>query len=195
MKRPIGYATDGFPIHSLGWFNKPNEVEDKLDEYRGMLDEKGSYFYNVMRNESWSVLDCFTGEPQKISKDKWTYRQDKFGDDYIGMPLKFTLREYSQTYHKTDMCYVMTGILEKEQILLTDGTAMRVNSKKGSIFYCNSECYGIFYEAVKSKSIRGRVILYGEILNKCPPSWQEFTPFEIPAYKGLRQQVSQKTKL
>ena len=159
-----------------------------------MLDEKGRYFYNVMNEESWAVADCLTGEPQKFSKDKWTHRQDKFGDDYVGMPLKFKLQKYSQTDHKTDICYVMTGNLEKEQILLTDGTTKQVKNKKGSIFFCNSRCYGIFFQAEKKTSIRGRAIIYDEILENCPVNFTEYTPFDIPTYKGPKQRISQKSK-
>ena len=193
-KRPIGYAMDGYPIHALGWFDKANDVEDQLDECRGMVDENGQYFYNVMYQENWAVANCLTGEPQKFSKDKWTHRKDKFGNNYVGMPLKFAIQEYTRTNHKNDICYVMTGILEKEQILLTSGTTKQVKNKKGSIFYCNSSCYGIFFQAEKKPSIRGRAIIYDEILDNCPASFQEFTPFEIPNYNGPRQQASQKTK-
>ena len=66
MKRPIGYAMDGYPIHALGWFSKENDVENKLDECRGMTDENGRYFYNVMKNDSCDVLNCLTGRPQKF---------------------------------------------------------------------------------------------------------------------------------
>ncbi len=190
QKRPIGYAMDGYPIHALGWFDKANHVEDELDNCRGMVDKKGQYFYNVKSEESWAVADCLTGEPQKFSKDRWIHRKDKFGDNYVGMPLKFNIQKYFQT----DMCYVMTGILKKEQILLTDGTTKHVSNKIGSIFYCNSKCYGIFFEVEKKSSIRGRAILYDEILDNCPTTFTEFTPFDIPAYKGPRQQVSQKNK-
>ena len=194
MKRPIGYAMDGYPIHALGWFDNANDVEEQLDECRGMVDENGLYFYNVMHQESWAVADCLTGEPQKFSKDKWTHRKDKFGDNYVGMPLKFALQEYTRTNHKTDICYVMTGILEKEQILLTDGTTKQVKNQNGSIFYCNSECYGIFFQAEKKPSIKGRAVIYDEILDNCPVTFTEYTSFDILAYKGPRQQVSQKNK-
>jgi hypothetical protein len=194
MKRPIGYAMDGYSIHALGWFDNANDVEEQLDECRGMVDENGQYFYNVMHQESWAVADCLTGEPQKFSKDKWTHRKDKFGDNYVGMPLKFALQEYTRTNHKTDICYVMTGILEKEQILLTDGTTKQVKNQNGSIFYCNSECYGIFFQAEKKPSIKGRAVIYDEILDNCPVTFTEYTPFDILAYKGPRQQVSQKNK-
>ncbi len=109
------------------------------------------------------------------------------------MPLKFTLQEYSQTEHKSNTCYVMTGVLEKEQILLTDGTTNQVKNQNGSIFYCNSECYGIFFQAEK-KPLKGRAIIYDEILDDCPVTFTEFTPFDIPVYKGSRQHVSQKNK-
>ena len=183
MKRPIGYAMDGYPIHALGWFDKANDVEDELDDCRGMMDENGNYFYNVKNEESWEVANCLTGEPQKFSKDKWIHRQDKFGNKYVGIPLKFTVQEYSQTDHKLDICYVMTGILEKEQILLTDGTTKQLKNETGSIFYCNSHCYGIFFEVQKDPSIRGRAVLYDQILDGCPVTFENSNPFDIPAYK------------
>ena len=194
LKRPIGYAMDGYPIHALGWFDKANDVENELDDCRGMIDEKGNYFYNVMSEKSWAVADCLSGEPQKFSKDKWTHRQDKFGNNYVGLPVKFKIQEYSRTDYKTDMCYVMTGILEKEQILLTNGSTKKVKNKMGSIFYCNSKCYGIFFEAEKNSSIRGRAILYDQILDNCPVAFKNPVLFDIPVYKGLKQRKSQKSK-
>ena len=192
MKRPIGYAMDGYPIHALGWFDKANDVEDELDDCRGMMDENGNYFYNVKNEESWEVANCLTGEPQKFSKDKWIHRQDKFGNKYVGIPLKFKVQEYSQTDHKLDICYVMTGILEKEQILLTDGTTKQLKNETGSIFYCNSHCYGIFFEVQKDPSIRGRAVLYDQILDGCPVTFENSNPFDIPAYKGPKRRVSKK---
>ena len=194
MKRPIGYAMDGYPIHALGWFSKENDVENKLDECRGMTDENGRYFYNVMKNDSWDVLNCLTGRPQKFSKDKWTHRKDKFGDNYVGMPVKFKIDTYTQTDQKADKCYIMTGNLNKEQILLTDGTTQQVKNKSGSIFYCNSKCYGVFFEAEKKASIRGRAIIYDEILDSCPASLVDFKRFDISPYRGPRQKVSKKKK-
>ncbi len=82
----------------------------------------------------------------------------------------------------------------KEQILLTDSTTKQVKNQNGSIFYCNSECYGIFFQAEKKPSIKGRAVIYDEILDNCPVTFTEYTPFDILAYKGPRQQVSQKNK-
>ena len=159
-----------------------------------MTDENGRYFYNVMKNYSWDVLNCLTGRPQKFSKDKWTHRKDKFGDNYVGMPVKFKIDTYTQTDHKADKCYIMTGNLNKEQTLLTDGTIQQVKNKSGSIFYCNSKCYGIFFEAEKKASIRGRAIIYDEILDSCPASLADFKRFDIPPYRGPRQKVIKKKK-
>ena len=193
-KRPIGYAMDGYPIHALGWFNKANDIEAQLDECRGMEDEKGAYFYNVKSDNSWDVITCLTGQPQKFSKDRWSYRKDKYGDEYVGMPLKFKIDTYTRTIHDTDICHVMSGILEKEQILLTDGSTQHMKNQVGSIFYCNPGCYGVFMEAEKTQSIRGRAILYDQILDKCPTTFTETTLFDIPVYTGPRQQVNQKVK-
>jgi hypothetical protein len=56
------------------------------------------------------------------------------------------------------------------------------------------ECYGIFFQAEKKTSIKSRAVIYDEILDNCPVTFTEFTPFDILAYKGPRQQVSQKNK-
>ena len=55
-----------------------NNVEKYLDECRGMNDKNGNYFYNVMSKPNWDILNCFNGDPKKISKDDNTiYYQSK----------------------------------------------------------------------------------------------------------------------
>ena len=94
----------------------------------------------------------------------------------------------------SEMCIRDRGNLNKEQILLTDGTTQQVKNKSGSIFYCNSKCYGVFFEAEKKASIRGRAIIYDEILDNCPASLVDFKRFDISPYRGPRQKVSKKKK-
>ena len=50
-----------------------NNVEKYLDECRGMNDKNGNYFYNVMSKPNWDILNCFNGDPKKISKELATY--------------------------------------------------------------------------------------------------------------------------
>ena len=51
-----------------------------------------------------------------------------------------------------------------------------------------------FFEAEKKASIRGRAIIYDEILDSCPASLVDFKRFDISPYRGPRQKVSKKKK-
>lgn len=187
-KKPIGYAMDGFPIHALGWFDKGNAVEVQLDLCRGMKDASGNYFYNVKTSSSWDVLNCLTGEPQKFARDRWHHRVDRTGKEITGIPMRFAIKDSMRTSHGRDVCHVMTGMLQGEQLLLTSGKTRRVNAEEGALFYCNKACYGLFFEADKSRKIRGRAIYYDYIVSGCPggfdvASLRTFTPYEGPVQK------------
>ena len=89
-KKPIGFSMDGHPIHALGWFNKENDVESKLDKCRGMTDLAGNYFYNVKATAPWGILDCFNSEPRRFAKDKFDMRLDSKGREVTGCAASLT---------------------------------------------------------------------------------------------------------
>ena len=49
-----------------------------------------------------------------------------------------------------------------------------------------------FFEVQKDPSIRGRAVLYDQILDGCPVTFENSSPFDIPAYKGPKRRVSKK---
>lgn len=185
-KKPIGYAMDGFQILALGWFDKANGVENALDTCRGMKDETGDYFYNVKTTSDWDVLNCLSGRPQNFARDRWLHRVDRTGKEITGIPIRFAIKDSSRNSYGGDVCHVMTGMLQGEQVLQTNGTARRVGAEEGSLFYCNNACYGLFFEADKSRAIRGRAIYFDYIASGCPGGFnvselKTFAPYEGPA--------------
>lgn len=185
-KKPIGYAMDGFPILALGWFDKKNAVEQDLDPCRGMKDATGQYFYNVKTTSSWDVLHCLAGRPQHFARDRWNHRSDRTGKEITGIPIRFAIKDSTRTSYGRDVCHVMTGMLQGEQILQTNGQARKIRAQEGSLFYCNKACYGLFFEADKSRTFRGRAIYYDYITDGCPAGFgvarlTTFTPYEGPA--------------
>ncbi|MCK7614495.1 YHYH protein [Roseibium sediminicola] len=185
-KKPIGYAMDGFPILALGWFDKKNAVEKDLDPCRGMKDASGQYFYNVKTTSSWDVLNCLSGRPQHFARDRWFHRQDRTGKEITGIPIRFAIEDSSRRAYGGDVCHVMTGVLQGEQLLLTEGRTRKVRAEEGALFYCNKACYGLFFEADRSRAIRGRAIYYDRIADGCPRGFdvsglKTFTPYEGPA--------------
>ena len=187
-KQPIGFAKDGHPIHALGWFNSENRIEDKLDECRGYTDSTGRYFYNVMPEANWDVLNCFSGTPMKFSKDKWVSRKDQRGFEIIGYPIKYQISEYSSFESDLGTCYVKKGVLKEEQLLLTPERTKKIRNKEGNIFYCNAECYGMFFEADKKPSFKGRVMYYDLITSRCPKSLNQEKLAFFDAYEGPAQE-------
>jgi hypothetical protein len=186
-KKPIGFAMDGYPIHAIGWFDPKNNIENQLDECRGYTDADGTYFYNVMRERNWDILNCFSGKPQKFAKDSWRPRKDKNGNEIIGYPLKFRVKNYSfQKYDRQD-CHIIRGILSKEQLLLTSGRTKKIKNKEGSIFYCNPQCYGMFFQADKNSQFKGRVMYYDVADNKCPVELKKENLALFESYKGPPQ--------
>ena len=186
-KQPIGFAMDGFPIHALGWFDRKNDIEDKLDDCRGFTDANGRYFYNVMHAAKWDILTCFTGRPKGFAKDEWEARRDSRGHEIVGYPLKFTIAAYAVEEHGAERCHVASGVVPREQILLTSGETKKIENQAGALFYCNSGCYGMFFEADKRASFRGRVLYFDKVIEACPAAFDvaKFTGFE--AYKGPPQ--------
>lgn len=187
-KKPIGFAMDGFPILALGWFKRENDIEYNLDQCRGMSDEKGNYFYNVMNKSKWDILNCFHGEIKKISKDKWRQRKDKNNNNIVGIPIKFEIKNVETLKFKNDLCYTIFGTLKNEQLLLTNQSTKKLREQEGTIFHCNPGCYGLFFEADKKPSIKGRTIYYDFTEKKCPielklSSIKIFEPYEGPSQK------------
>ena len=184
LKQPIGFAMDGFPILALGWFKKSNDVESMLDDCRGMTDENGQYFYNVMSTKKWDIVNCLHGKPQKFSKDKWTQRKDKNGRDIIGVPIKFNISRYKSINTNGDMCHIISGDLKKEQVLRANGTTAIVSNTKGDIFHCNNKCYGLFFEAAKKPEYKGRVMFYDLVTDGCPSDFSVTGLKPFDAYTG-----------
>ncbi|WP_299820754.1 YHYH protein [uncultured Roseibium sp.] len=185
-KKPVGYAMDGFPILALGWFDQSNSVEAQLDRCRGMKDASGAYFYNVKTTSSWDVLNCLSGTPQNFARDSWEHRVDRTGKEITGLPIRFAIRDSSRTSHGSDVCHVMTGLLQGEQILQDDGSARPIEAQEGALFYCNKACYGLFFEADRSQRFGGRAIYYDHIASGCPSGFdvsglKTFTPYDGPA--------------
>jgi hypothetical protein len=186
-KQPIGFAMDGYPIHALGWFDNANNIEDQLDECRGYTDSKGRYFYNVMTQANWDILTCFTGKPKRFAKDKWAARKDKNGNDIVGYPVKFDIKNYSAQQYGAETCHVVTGTIPKEQLLRTNGSTIKINDADGSIFYCNPSCYAMFFEADKKPQFKGRVIYYERVTDKCPARFSVSDLILFEAYEGPPQ--------
>ena len=195
-KKPIGFAKDGYPILALGWFNNENNIEQELDECRGYRDSNGTYFYNVMSVAKWDILDCFSGKPSKFAKDKWTARKDKNGNDIVGYPVKFKVEDYSHPKFDSESCHIMTGTIPKEQLLMTSGKTKKIKNKSGTLFYCNSQCYGMFFEADKKSHFKGRVIYYDLVEQTCPNSFSTKNLSLFEAYRGPDQKYKapQETK-
>ncbi len=56
----IGYALDGFPLHTR--LKEQSAEESRLDQCRGHSDETRGYHYHVADPGSNSFIDCFQGE-------------------------------------------------------------------------------------------------------------------------------------
>ncbi|WP_052702238.1 YHYH protein [Marinomonas sp. S3726] len=165
-KQPVGYAADGFPILALGWFDKSNDIEAKLDECRGATDVSGQYFYNIESQGDYAILDCLKGKEQRFARDKWVHRKDSKGKEIQGMPVKLAVTDYQQIESKGKTCYIMSGTLSDEQILKANGGVQRVKQLEGSIFYCSTSCYGQFTETRKAKA-RGRTSMFDSEVKGC----------------------------
>ena len=176
QKLPIGYAKDGFSIHALGWFDSANDIEDKLDQCRGVIDSEGKYFYNMKSTKKWDILNCYSGEPQKTGPRGSILRHDKNGDPLSGgqgfkgmIPIKFRIDKYYTQEHEGELCHFALGEVSKENLLLENGNILRNYQKMGNIFYCNSGCYGHFFESEK-RAPGGRITQYDLITSNCPGS-------------------------
>ena len=95
----------------------------------------------------------------------------------------------------------MYGTLENEQLLLTNQSTKKIRKEDGAIFHCNSGCYGLFFEADKKPSIKGRAMYYDFIDKTCPlefnvSSIKTFEPYlgTPQQYKGEPQKGGKKKK-
>ena len=177
--------------NAKGWFKKENNIEKDLDQCRGMKDEEGNYFYNVLSKSKWDILNCFHGKKRKMAKDKWKARKDKNNNEIVGRPIKFEIEKVKTLVSKNDICYSMYGTLSNEKLLLTNQTTKKIKKEQGTIFHCNSGCYGLFFEADKKPNIKGRTMYYDFISETCPidfkiSSIKTFEPYMGPPqkYKG-----------
>ncbi|MCV0426525.1 MAG: YHYH protein [Roseibium sp.] len=186
-RKPVGYAMDGFPILALGWFDKSNAVESQLDPCRGMKDGSGNYFYNVKTTSGWDVLNCLSGRPQHFARDHWEHRKDRTGKEITGIPIHFAIKDSTRKSYGREVCHVMSGMLQGEQVLQSNGRARRVQAEEGALFYCNKACYGLFFEADKSRAFRGRAIYYDYITSGCPGGFNVSGLKTFPAYEGPAQ--------
>lgn len=193
-KRPIGYAMDGFPILALGWFDKGNDIEGLLDDCRGIHDAADQYFYNVRHEAKYDILDCFIGtQARGFGRDTWKSRIDQYGDEIVGTPVGFVVKKYEVRASGADLCQVMIGTLTNEQLLQTNGSAKTVKNQTGTLFYCNSGCYGQFFVADQSSAFRGRAMYHERPTDSCPDvlGLAGLTLFD--AYQGPKQSNSQRS--
>ena len=187
-KRPIGFSMDGFPILALGWFDKANDIEAKLDDCRGIYDADDHYFYNVKHSAKYDILNCFMGSKTRGGhRDSWQKRIDQYGQEIVGTPIGFTIKSHKILKSGNDMCFVMTGTLKKEQLLQTNGSTKQVRNQNGTLFYCNSGCYGQFFEADPSSNIRGRAMYHERPTHNCPAVLNLNSLALFEAYEGPKQ--------
>lgn len=194
QKRPIGFAMDGFPILALGWFDKGNDIEGLLDECRGIHDASDQYFYNVRHEGKWDILDCFIGtEARGFGRDSWKARIDAYGNEIVGTPIGFVIEKFELRSDGNNLCQVMAGTLTNEQLLQTNGSVKQTKNQKGTLFYCNSGCYGQFFVADQSSSIRGRAMYHERPTSNCPAVLGLASLTLFDAYEGPKQSNSQRS--
>ena len=177
VRRPIGFANDGYPILALGWFDPAARIEDKLDPCRGATDVEGRYFYNVQPEGDFAVLNCFSGTPTGRSGDKTAMRPSPEGGDYTGLPIRFRITEATRG---TGTCHSMTGLLSDRNVLTGPGNSVSVDQVAGTLFYCSSSCYGHFAEA-QGAGQRGRAIYFRRDTSGCAA---DFAPATDNAFLG-----------
>lgn len=180
-RQPIGFANDGFPILALGWFDSTNNVEARLDSCRGMKDSTGRYFYNVKTTSKWDILNCYSGQVRRFSRDRWEPRRDRNGDAITGAKLQFHISEFRSEGVGGETCYVMEGTVVDTRLLETSGRIRRVSSEPGAIFYCNPRCYAEFFEPEPDRKYRGPVLFYDRITEACPA---HFDPTRLALFDG-----------
>lgn len=181
-RQPIGYAFDGFPILALGWFDSANDIEDKLDECRGVKDASGRYFYNAKSSDDYAILDCFSGTPVGSSRDSWDRRLDNSGKEIVGIPMKFTIDEFKTVPNGSKSCYVMSGTMGQTRVQLNSGNVENVSGATGSLFYCDQNCYGHFIE--KPGAGKGKTLVFDRHVKSCPANLSAASNNAFEAYQG-----------
>ena len=180
-KRPIGIANDAHPILALGWFAQSNSVEAELDDCRGMSDDSGTYFYNVQRDGLHDILNCFTDQVHKTSRDSFEMRVDSAGNDIVGAKLALDVRSYSSPVYGETVCYVMEGELARTDLIDSDGS---ISSYSGpaSIFSCSRECYAEYFEP--DGGYPGRSMFFEVVTTGCPAGFDHTSLIRTSPYEG-----------
>ena len=179
-KLPIGIANDANPILALGWFDKANDVESRLDSCRAMKDEIGKYFYNVQHQSKWDILNCFVSKVQKTSRDSWTQRTDSTGAEIVGAKVAMTITASSTVRASGTQCSVMQGTLRDQSVINTDQSVTK-SSAHTAIFYCEPQCYAEFFEP--TGRFPGRSVYYERVTSRCPTG---FNPNSLPLFTPYR---------
>jgi hypothetical protein len=182
-KLPIGIANDANPILALGWFDKANDVESRLDSCRAMKDKSGKYFYNVQHQSKWDILNCFVSRVQKTSRDSWTQRRDSTGAEIVGAKVAMTITASSTVRASGTQCSVMQGTLRDQSVINTDQSVTK-SSANTAIFYCQPQCYAEFFEP--TGRFPGRSVYYELVTSRCPAGFNPnslplFAPYQGPA--------------
>jgi hypothetical protein len=175
-KLPIGIANDANPILALGWFDKANDVESRLDSCRAMKDESGKYFYNVQHQSKWDILNCFVSKVQKTSRDSWTQRTDSTGADIVGAKVAMSITASSTVTASGTQCSVMEGTLRDQDVINTDQSVTK-SSANTAIFYCEPQCYAEFFEP--TGRFPGGSVYYELVTSRCPAG---FNPNALPLF-------------
>lgn len=175
-KLPIGIANDANPILALGWFDKANDVESRLDSCRAMKDTSGKYFYNVQQQSKWDILNCFVSKVQKTSRDSWTQRTDSTGAEIVGAKVAMTITASSTVKASGTECSVMQGTLRDQSVINTDQSVTK-SSANTAIFYCEPLCYAEFFEP--TGNFPGRSVYYERVTSRCPAG---FNPNSLPLF-------------
>ena len=180
-KRPIGIANDANPILALGWFVQSNSVEAELDDCRGMSNDSGTYFYNVQRDGLNDILNCFTDQVHKTSRDRFEMRVDSAGNDIVGAKLALNVRSYSSTVYGETVCYVMEGELAQTDLIDSDGS---ISSYSGpaSIFSCSPECYAEYFEP--DGGYPGLSMFFEVVTTGCPAGFDHTSLIRTSPYEG-----------
>lgn len=162
---PIGIANDGNPIRALGWFDESNRVEEMLDSCRGMTDASGSYFYNVEISGLQDILNCFTYEVHKTSKDSFEGRVDFSGSKIVGAKLPMEITGADSTELGLTTVYSMIGELTEAKLIGSNGS-VNLYSGPAAIFYANKDCYGEYFEP--DSGFPGGSVFFEVVSSGCP---------------------------
>ena len=85
------------------------------------------------------------------------------------IPIKFSIEQYYRQNHQGQTCYFAVGEISERNLVKSNGQVVKNYHDHGTIFYCNSNCYGHFFEA-STQNVRGRAIKYDLLTKRCPSS-------------------------